>query len=225
MELHISPIFKRKYTFQTTKPKRLFNIGTIGYLYYEIVRIKGVKHFAISNFSFPQFPFTSSYTPQANTSKSPSSTYATPQGKTFILPSNARILNGTYCDGMRVAYCNGKYAIVNSKGNSIANCWFEAKPKFFNKPYGRYSIIAYVSYNGRLYAIDEYGRLYDMKRMWNDAHLKEALQATFNHIITEALGQRISESLILESERKRIARISEGQLRSIILEVARKMIA
>lgn len=120
---------------------------------------------------------------------------ATPS--TTSVPPRIKILKGTYYNGLRIAYCNHRYTIVNADGNPITNKWFDKKPKFFKKPFGKYSIIAHVSYYKSLFAIGIDGQTYDMHRLWNDAYLKEIYEAVIKSLITEVINSYLRNNLLL----------------------------
>ena len=107
-------------------------------------------------------PSTFTHTPSVNFTKSPKLTWKMPKKKGLTLPPKTRILKGSYYNGLKVAYYNHKYTILNADGNPIIDKWFDKRPRFFTKPFGKYNIIAHVSYNKGLYALGVDGKIYSM---------------------------------------------------------------
>lgn len=177
----------------------MFSIGTIGSLAYLKYNILGTEVFVIRNFYFPTFRFTSSSTPTVDVAKSPRNIWTPPKGKSFVVSPKMRILKGEYYNGMKIGYYNRKYTILNAKGKPITNKWFDKRPRFFNKPFGQYRIIAHVNYRGSLFAVSVDGQLYNMNKLWDDAYLKEIYEAIIKSLITETINSYLRKNLLLAS--------------------------
>ena len=147
----------------------------------------------------PVPPTTFTSMPSVDVGKSPRFTWKPPIKRELVLPSNAKILNGIHYNGLRVAYYNHKYTIVDAEGNPITNKWFDKKPKFFKKPFGKYGIIAHVSYYMSLFAVGIDGQMYDMQRLWTDTYLREVYEAIIKSLITEAINSYLRKNLLLAS--------------------------
>lgn len=200
----------------------VFAIGRIGSLEYFIYYVAGIKYFAIERFSFPTFRFTSRTTPSVEVSKSPRY-WPKPTKTTFTLPPKTRVLNGTYYDGLKIGYHNHKYIILKSDGQPLVEKWFDKKPRIFNEPFGKYNIIAHVSYSKSLFAVSLDGRFYDMHRLWDDAYLNEAFLLMLDNLINEVFTSYKRRTL-LES-RNNVIRLNETQLCGIVKRIINKLIA
>lgn len=143
-----------------------------------------------------------------------------PSGFHFSL-NDTQIQDGQYLNGLKVGFNKemGKYVILKSDNTPFVEKWFDKQPKFFESPYGKYQIIAYVSYNKELYAIGIGGKMYDMNRLWDDAYLSESFM---NYIFNETINEYIHSNLITESTTKPI-KINESQLRNVIHDIIKKI--
>ena len=196
-----------------------FRIDNIGMLMYSIRCFNGIKSVIIEEFSFPSFRFTSAHIPPISVSKNIPYWRSTP----FSIPQKARILNGTYYGGLKVAYYNRRYVILKSDGTPFVERWLNKKPIFFKKPFGPYNVIAHVSYNNMLYAIDVNGQMYDLNRMWNDTYIRES----FAHMIGILVNERLKsfKSKLLYESRGRVIRINESQICLIVQSIVDRLIA
>lgn len=206
-------------------PFGVYTIGTIGTLDYVVRTHMGTTLIVVTDFHFPSFTYTSSYTPHVNIFQSPKYIWTPPQKTSFVLPTKTKILNGSFYDGIRIGYYNKKYTILKSDGTPLVNKWFDKKPKIFNQPFGKCNIIAHVSYFKSLYAISLDGNMFDMHRLWSDANLYEDFIILFDKIVKETLNDHIRCNIILESSNKKVVRLRESQLHNIILDIVKKIIA
>ena len=137
--------------------------------------------------------------------------------------SSIRILNGSYYNGLRIAYNNHKYTIVQSNGSPLTNKWFDKKPKFFKKPFGQYNIIAHVSYYGSLYAVDINGNTYDMHKLWDDVYLSENVQTMLDYFISESIRKHLHHTI--NESNTNVIKINEQQLREAIIDIVNTLVA
>ena len=182
-----------------TKQYGMFSIGTIGSLAYLKYNILGSEVFVIRNFYFPTFRFTSSSTPTVDVAKSPRNIWTPPKGKSFVVAPKMKVLKGEYYNGMKIGYYNRRYTILNADGKPITNKWFDKRPRFFNKPFGQYRVIAHVNYRGSLFAVSVDGQLYNMNKLWDDAYLKEIYEAIIKSLIAETINSYLKSNLLLAS--------------------------
>lgn len=135
--------------------------------------------------------------------------------------NDLEIQEGQYFNGLKVGYNkeNGKYVILKPDNSPLINKWLDKQPKFLESPYGKYLIIAYVSYNKSLYAIGIDGKMYDMNRLWDDAYLSESF---INYIVSETINEFIHNNLITESTTRPI-RLKESQLHKLINDIIKKI--
>jgi len=177
----------------------MFSIGAIGSLAYVKYNILGVEVLVIRNFYFPTFKFTSSSIPTVDATKSPKNVWTPPKGKSFVVAPKMKVLKGEYYNGMKIGYYNRKYTILNADGKPITNKWFDKRPRFFNKPFGQYRVIAHVNYRGSLFAVSVDGQLYNMNKLWDDAYLKEIYEAIIKSLIAETINSYLKSNLLLAS--------------------------
>lgn len=144
-------------------------------------------------------PSTLSSTPTVNVAASPRYTWALPTKNSFTFPKGTRVSKRVYLNRFKLAYYNHRYTIVNLDNTTFTQAWFDGKPRFFNKPYGKYKLIAYVNYHKSLFAVDANGNLRDMHRLWDDAFLKEQFAMIINMLITETINDYLSKNLLLAS--------------------------
>ena len=170
-------------------------------------------------------PSTFTHTPSVNFTKSPKLTWKMPKKKGLTLPPKTRILKGSYYNGLKVAYYNHKYTILNADGNPIIDKWFDKRPRFFTKPFGKYNIIAHVSYNKGLYALGVDGKIYSMDKMFSDAYMNESYIILFRQLISEVIRRYIKKGILLESKNGQIIRINEQGLHRIVHEVLARLVA
>lgn len=198
VELHISPICKRICIINYIKTVwNVFNrCCSLAYVKYNIL---GVEVLVIRNFYFPTFKFTSSSIPTVDTTKSPRNVWTPPKGKSFVVAPKMKVLKGEYYNGMKIGYYNRKYTILNADGKPITNKWFDKRPRFFNKPFGQYRVLAHVNYRGSLFAVSVDGQLYNMNKLWDDAYLKEIYEAIIKSLITEIINSYLRKNLLLAS--------------------------
>ena len=110
-----------------------------------------------------------------------------------------KVLKGEYYNGMKIGYYNRRYTILNADGKPITNKWFDKRPRFFNKPFGQYRVIAHVNYRGSLFAVSVDGQLYNMNKLWDDAYLKEIYEAIIKSLIAETINSYLKSNLLLAS--------------------------
>ena len=177
----------------------MFSIGAIGSLAYVKYNILGVEVLVIRNFYFPTFKFTSSSIPTVDTTKSPKNVWTPLKGKSFVVAPKMKVLKGEYYHGMKIGYYNRRYPILNADGKPITNKWFDKRPRFFNKPFGQYRVIAHVNYRGSLFAVSVDGQLYNMNKLWDDAYLKEIYEAIIKSLIAETINSYLKSNLLLAS--------------------------
>ena len=180
-------------------PKGTFMIGRLGSLDYYIYSYRGIKCLVVEEFSFPTFRFTSSSIPTVDATKSPKNVWTPPKGKSFVVAPKMKVLKGEYYNGMKIGYYNRKYTILNADGKPITNKWFDKRPRFFNKPFGQYRVIAHVNYRGSLFAVSVDGQLYNMNKLWDDAYLKEIYEAIIKSLIAETINSYLKSNLLLAS--------------------------
>lgn len=137
----------------------------------------------------------------------------TPTASAFSLPSHLKVLKGVYYGGLKVGYYNHKYIILNSDGTPFIDKWFDKKPKFFKKPFGKYSIIAHVSFCKNLYAISTSGKFYNMNRLWSTMYLEERIRQSL-----------LKHNLLVENNNRHIL-IKESQLIELISKIVTEMVA
>ena len=147
----------------------------------------------------------------------------TAKHQSFVLPEKMKVLKGTYYNGLTIGYYNRKYIILKSDRQPLVEKWFDKRPKIFKKPFGKYNIIAHVSYYNSLFAVGIDGQMYDMHRIWNDAYLQECLRIIHKDLIAESI-KPYSQKMLFESESQAI-RLNEGQLRGIIRSVISRLVA
>lgn len=135
-----------------------------------------------------------------------------PTTPAFSLPPQLRILKGMYYGGLKIGYYNHKYIILNSNGTPFIKKWFDKRPKFFKKPFGKHNIIAYVSYCKYLYAISTNGKDYNMNRLWSTTYIDEQIRQGL-----------LKHKLLVENNRHIL--IKETQLIEIISNILTKRIA
>ncbi len=222
---HIFHQYVRDTVLSTiTRPYGIFPIGTIGSLTYFKYNVMGIDVFTIRNFHFPTFRFTSSSIPPVDVTKSPRNIWAPPHNEALALPRGTRILKGIHLNRFKLAYHNHKYTILNDDNSPFVEKWFDRKPKFFKKPFGKNHIIAHVSYHKSLFAIGVDGYMYDMHKLWDDAYLNEAFIVLLNLLITEEMNKCLHRNIIQESYNN-VIRINEQQLYYIIHKVIDRLMA
>ena len=165
----------------------MFSIGAIGSLAYVKYNILGVEVLVIRSI------------PTVDATKSPKNVWTPPKGKSFVVAPKMKVLKGEYYNGMKIGYYNRKYTILNADGKPITNKWFDKRPRFFNKPFGQYRIIAHVNYRGSLFAVSVDGQLYNMNKLWDDAYLKEIYEAIIKSLIAETINSYLKSNLLLAS--------------------------
>lgn len=192
-------------------------IGSIAVLEYQCYHIIDTIIFEILEFHFTILPY--------DTSKQPNIQQTTPIhpnniNHPFTLPKNTRFLNGVYYNGFRVGYCNRKYAIVDSKGLPFVEKWFDKRPRFFKKPFGRYNVMAHVSCNGKMYAVTTNGQMIPMRQSWNDYYLNEQIRAILKQILVEN-----KKFYLTESNNPTKIRLNEQELVAVIREIVLRLVA
>ena len=124
-----------------------------------------------------------------------------------------------------MAYYNHKYTILNVDGSPFTDKWFDKRPRFFSKPFGKYNIIAHVSYDNGLYALDMNGKMYSMDKLFSDVYMNESYLILFRQLVNEAIRRYIKKGILLESKNRQIIRINEQDLHHIIHEVLERLVA
>ena len=124
-----------------------------------------------------------------------------------------------YYNGLKIGFYNGKYFILTSDNQPFVENWFNSKPKIFNKPFGKYNIIAHVNYHNSLLALSIDGQLYDMNKLWKDAYLSECINFIISKALYEIQRQNLNES------KDGVIRLNESQLYSIIKEIVQYLVA
>lgn len=195
-----------------------FLIGNIGSLIYTRYNASGEICYVIEDLNFPFFRFTTTV-PKVDTSKSPQYTFKPPTKLPFILPSRLSISKEVYYNGLKIGFYNGKYFILTSDNQPFVENWFNSKPKIFNKPFGKYNIIAHVNYHNSLLALSIDGQLYDMNKLWKDAYLSECINFIISKALYEIQRQNLNES------KDGVIRLNESQLYSIIKEIVQYLVA
>lgn len=144
-------------------------------------------------------PTTFSSMPTVNVAQSPRFTWTPPTPKKLVLPKGLVVSKNVYYNGFKVGYYNKRYVILDKMGNPTSTMWLDRKPKFFAKPFGNLGIIAHVSINGYIYAMDVNGTYYNMQKKWDDVYLSEAYRIWLNTIITETINNYLRKNLLLAS--------------------------
>lgn len=158
---------------------------------------------------------------------SSSPTYPNPYTSVYNPTINAktlryRTLKQAFWNGLHIGLDTKthKYNILDVKGNPLSDKLMNCRPKIYRKPYGKKRIIAHCNIGGWLYAMDVNGKLYDMRRTWNNAYITEVV----TRMVMEQL-RRIYGRLVTEDHSHRIITIKESDLHRLIVSSIQRTIS
>ena len=110
-----------------------------------------------------------------------------------------------------------EYNLIDNNGRLITQ-WFKAiKP--FQKPYGKYQIIAYINVGGWLCALGYDGKVYNLNRTWSEAYMEENAQI----LNSDSFKKLITESIDVNN-RQRTIQLTETQFKQMLVECITKII-
>lgn len=111
-----------------------------------------------------------------------------------------------------------EYNLIDNNGRLITQ-WFKAiKP--FQKPYGKYQIIAYINVRGEFCALGYDGSVYGLNKLWQEmyAENKNILDSKlFMNIITEYIDNTMNTN-------KKVIRLTESDLHLLIEEAVKTVL-
>ena len=110
-----------------------------------------------------------------------------------------------------------EYNLIDANGKLLTQWFKNIQP--LTKPYGKYQIIAYINVGGYLCGLGYNGKVYNMNKAWNDAHLNECINILCDDIFKNLQHQYLNES------KDGVVQINEQQLRSIIKEITQYLAA
>lgn len=141
-----------------------------------------------------------------------------PKDKKKSSPKGFRILTTKPLFGYRFVMNNKKeYNLIDQNGKLMTQ-WFR-NIKRLPKPYGEHQIIAYINVGGHLCALGLDSKVYNLNKLWKDAYLSECINFIISRALYEIQRQNLNEF------KDGVIRLNESQLRSIIKEIARYLVA